>query len=207
MASIRHWCLVLDVRTVVEFMLGLRDLAKTRNSSVSNHMSNLMKRPLNRAILFVALMLLNSCASTPEKPVSKIQAQEVTTISDATITAEITKKEQESIKAEMSKDKTWFEKNLGDELVSTGPNGHPGTKARWIAHLTDPAEKFISQDIENMKVMAYGNVAVATYRWIQKRDKKGPDAMELLQYTDVWVKRNGDWQMVATHGSYVSDPK
>ncbi|MBK7600272.1 MAG: nuclear transport factor 2 family protein [Acidobacteria bacterium] len=165
-------------------------------------------RPILNISMWVALTLLcSSCASITEKPVTSTQLLELTNISDANVTAEITKKEQESIKAEMSKDKVWFEKNLGDELVSTGPNGHPGTKARWIAHLMDPAEKFISQEIENMKVMTYGYTAVATYKWIQKQDKKGPDAVETIQYTDVWVKRNGDWQMVATHGSFVSDSK
>lgn len=64
-----------------------------------------------------------------------------------------------------------------------------------------------SSKLEDIRVQVYGDAAVVTLRSIEKGTTyKGKDLSGHYRWTDVFVKRNGSWQMVATHGTRIEKP-
>jgi ketosteroid isomerase-like protein len=58
-----------------------------------------------------------------------------------------------------------------------------------------------------LKVRVYGDAAVANYIFTQSGNRQtGPYTNRQSRYTDVWVRRSGAWQVVATHGSNITPP-
>lgn len=60
---------------------------------------------------------------------------------------------------------------------------------------------------EDAKVVALGDTAIATYRFVVTF--KGPNLEQRRRYrtTNVWSKRDGRWQIVAAHTAFVLDPQ
>jgi hypothetical protein len=63
------------------------------------------------------------------------------------------------------------------------------------------AYKITYLDLDNFKVRVFGDTAVATYGQTEKSQYQGKDNSGHYVYTDVWVRRNGNWQIVATQGT------
>ena len=60
---------------------------------------------------------------------------------------------------------------------------------------------------EDVKVVALGDTAIANYRFVVT--VKGPkrDLRRRYRTTNVWVKREGRWQIVAAHMAFLLDPQ
>ena len=54
-----------------------------------------------------------------------------------------------------------------------------------------------------MRVNVYGETAVMRSHYKQHATVQGKDRSGELLLTDVWVKRDGRWQVVARHSSFV----
>jgi ketosteroid isomerase-like protein len=61
-----------------------------------------------------------------------------------------------------------------------------------------------SSKSEDMKVQVYRDTAVVTYRSTDKGNYKGNDISGRYRWTDVFVKRNGRWQVVSTQGTRIA---
>jgi ketosteroid isomerase-like protein len=112
--------------------------------------------------------------------------------------------EQELVKGLMAGDASMFERYLSETYIFTAPDGVVTDKAQTIADIKSGDLKFQSSKLDNMKVQAYGDTAIATYGSTDKGSYKGKDISGLFRWTDVFVKRNGRWQIVAGHGTPVS---
>jgi len=60
--------------------------------------------------------------------------------------------------------------------------------------------------IDGIKVRVFGDTAVVTYGQTEKSQYKGKDSSGRTMWTDIFVKRNGKWQLVANHSSRVEAP-
>lgn len=76
-------------------------------------------------------------------------------------------------------------------------------KAQSIGELKSGDLKLQSASLDDAKVQVYGDTAIVTYSSNDKGTYKGKDISGKTRWTDVFVKRNGKWQLVATHGSRV----
>jgi ketosteroid isomerase-like protein len=72
-----------------------------------------------------------------------------------------------------------------------------------IADLKSGDLKIESSTPDDMKVQVYGNTAVVTYGTIDKGTYKGKDLSGKYRWMDVFVRRNGRWQIVAGQGTPV----
>ncbi len=92
---------------------------------------------------------------------------------------------------------------LADKFVSTGSDGKVQNKAESLA--TAKATKYDSAAYEDVKVMVFGDSAVATGVFKAKgTDPSGKPLDVNERWTDTWVKMpNGKWQCVASHQSSV----
>ncbi len=90
---------------------------------------------------------------------------------------------------------------LADKFVSTGNDGKVTSKTQMLA--TAKATKYVTAEYEDVKVIVYGDVAIATGGFIAKGTDASGKPMDLHErWTDTWVKMpNGQWQCVATHSS------
>lgn len=106
-----------------------------------------------------------------------------------------------------------------DDLLMTGVMGEPtctkealtSEMKRGITERETAAASGrhieMSVEHEDMKVSAHGDTAITNYRLVVKA--KGPDVDVHHRYraTNVWLKRDGRWQIVAGHTAFVLDPK
>jgi ketosteroid isomerase-like protein len=93
------------------------------------------------------------------------------------------------------------ERYLASTYVFTGPDGTVENKAQAIADVKSGDLKLQSASLDGAKVQVYGNTAVVTYSSNDKGTYKGKDISGMTRWTDVFVKDNGRWQVVASHGT------
>ncbi len=93
------------------------------------------------------------------------------------------------VTGDMSKRRIYF----ADDFIGTDKKGRRYSKAD-ITRETGPAKYTISNELESVQVRFFGNTAIAhgSERWEKKDGSKGR-----WVWTDVWVLRNGSWQIVA----------
>jgi ketosteroid isomerase-like protein len=85
-----------------------------------------------------------------------------------------------------------------DDLTDIDPQGKLNTKASDIADVKSGKLKFTEITNSEMKVRDYGNTAIATGVSAVKGTYDGKDISGNYRFTDVWNKRGGKWQIVAT---------
>jgi ketosteroid isomerase-like protein len=90
---------------------------------------------------------------------------------------------------------------LADTYTFTGPDGTIENKAQAIADLKSGDLKLQSASLDGAKVQVYGDTAVVTYNSNDKGTYKGKDITGKTRWTDVFVNRNGRWQVVASQGT------
>jgi ketosteroid isomerase-like protein len=90
---------------------------------------------------------------------------------------------------------------LADKFVSTGSDGKVTGKAETLA--TAKATKYDSVELEDVKVTAFGDTAIATGGFKAKgTDASGKPFDVNERWTDTWMKMpGGKWQCVASHVS------
>ena len=111
--------------------------------------------------------------------------------------------EQELLDSILKGDASVNERYLSDTYIFTGPDAVIVDKTRMIADLKSGDLKIESSTPDDMKVQVYGNAAVVTYGSTDKGTYKGKDLSGKYRWMDVFVKRNGRWQLVPGQGTPV----
>jgi ketosteroid isomerase-like protein len=109
--------------------------------------------------------------------------------------------ERELLAAVLKGDSSANERYLAETYVFTGPDGTVENKAQAIADLKSGDLKLQSASLDGAKVQVYGDTAVVTYSSNDKGTYKGKDISGKTRWTDVFVKHNGRWEVVASHGT------
>jgi hypothetical protein len=117
--------------------------------------------------------------------------------------AAVTKLENDTVKADLANDKTFYEKVLADDWTGGDSGGTWFTKAEVLKMMDDPEHnKTNSEKISELKVRAYGNnTAVATYKDTYDSLIKGEHRTRTVIATDTFVKTGSEWKAVAGHAS------
>ena len=135
------------------------------------------------------------------------------------IEQEILTLEDQLLQAKRTLDIDALQRLYADDLMLTGVLGEPTcSKPAIIEEVTrgraeresaiaggKPIE--MSCDNEAVKVAAHGDTAVATYRFVVKAKGENINVNRRYCTTNVWIKRQGRWQIVAAHTAFVIDPK
>lgn len=115
----------------------------------------------------------------------------------------ITQMEQDWAVALVKRDMTVIDRLEAPEYMFSAPDGSLSTKAEANAEIKTGAMVIESFKIDDLKVRIIGDTAVAYGLETEKSTYKGKDSSGQYRFTDVFVKRNGVWQAVATHVSKV----
>ena len=111
--------------------------------------------------------------------------------------------EQQWLQSQKTNNPELFAPLLADKFVNTNSEGKVSGKAEALANAK--AIKYDSAEYENLRVMAFGDTAIATGSFKAKgTDASGKLFDEHERFTDTWVKMpSGQWQCVASHTSTV----
>lgn len=99
-----------------------------------------------------------------------------------------------------------LERILAPEYVSTGSDGRLMTRDQVFARRKSGQVTFTGFTQDDYRVHVIGDAAIVTGRSTIKGIRDGKDWSGQERWTDVFVRRNGRWQAVATHSSRVATP-
>jgi len=133
-----------------------------------------------------------SSSATPAVTAATAPAENVTEV--------ITGLEQDWVRAIVAKDTATLSRLLVDDFIGTTDALQYG-KADAIEDVQTGTHETLT--LNNLLVHSYGDVAVATMDQNEKSRHGKEDFSGHFLFTDVWVKQNGQWHAVASHGSRI----
>ena len=147
-----------------------------------------MQRIVLNALAGIAVCLAVAQAMAAEKKAKNANDEQV-----------IKQLEQEWAEALQKRDQAAIDRIVARDWMLTDPEGALITKGQADADLNSGALKFESFKLDAMTVRVYGDTAVVHGLETEKSSYKGKDTSGQYRFTDVFVKRNGRWQAIATH--------
>jgi ketosteroid isomerase-like protein len=111
--------------------------------------------------------------------------------------------EMQWLKAQRTNNADLVEPLLAEGFTNTSSDGKVSNKAETIAQTK--ATKYASVDYPNLKVMVFGDTAIAIGGFrATGTDASGKPLHDNERFTDTWTKMaNGKWECVASHQSPV----
>jgi len=111
--------------------------------------------------------------------------------------------ERDWSQASLKKDIDTLNKIMADDWVNIDFQGKVVTKAQTIASLKSGLPATQAAGLGEMKVRVFGDSAIVTGSDTGKSGSKGKEVIEKYLWTDVFVRRNGRWQAVASQSTKV----
>jgi hypothetical protein len=108
--------------------------------------------------------------------------------------------EKDGVKADLAGDPTFYKNVLAEDWTRGDSDGTYFTKAGLLNLMADTKSiKTNSENISELKVRVYGNTAVATdtYDILIKGERRAHSII----VTDTFVKMDGEWKQISSHGS------
>lgn len=90
---------------------------------------------------------------------------------------------------------------LAADFIITVEDGKTYGKEGYISHSADSSVQVESAELSDLRVRIHGNVAVVTGAYHEAGSSKGKHYEYRDRLTDVWMKEDGKWQVVASHYS------
>lgn len=121
---------------------------------------------------------------------------------------EILRLEEDLTRTEMRVDIEALDRIYADDIMVTAPIGLCVDKPAVMAEVQQAADKAKVEryDKDDLKVRAYGDTAVTSYRITAKAMFEGIEINRQFCITNVWMKRGGRWQIVARHTANLEQP-
>lgn len=104
--------------------------------------------------------------------------------------------EKQRFDAQVSKNYAVLEQVLSDDLLYTHSSGNTDGKQSYIQSIRDGKSNYAAIEPQEQKVRVYGNTAVINGVCLVKMNNNNQPTELKLRYTDVYVKKGKQWQMV-----------
>lgn len=156
---------------------------------------------IGRLIILVTL-IVTSCVLT--------LAQQAQPPRPTTAEEEVRKLEREWLDAYEQNNPEAMDRIVADDFTITFPNGAIQTKPQLMAMVKRPRRpgqprmRFSTEDVQSR---TYGDTVILIGRVITEYERDGKTVKEQSRYTDTYVRRKGQWQVVASHLSNVEEAK
>jgi ketosteroid isomerase-like protein len=149
-----------------------------------------------------------ACSRSPSGRVSSDTSVSTGVLSVETVRRELTHAEDEWEDALKAHDAAFFERTMSDDFVGTTVEGI-SDKTSLVRVNADTSVTVDSVGRSDEKIRIYGNgtVGVITGRFAERGHIGSRHLGVEFRYTEVWVKRNGRWQVVAGHYTPVEQAK
>jgi ketosteroid isomerase-like protein len=106
--------------------------------------------------------------------------------------------EHEWVNAAARNDADAYSRVLADDFVGNWSDGSKTTKSEEVQMLRSGKETYGENEIIEISVRIYGMTAIASGRNRESSVIKGKNATGIYSFTDVFLKRGGHWQIVAS---------
>jgi hypothetical protein len=117
--------------------------------------------------------------------------------------AELALIEQRLARAWVDGDRATIDHIIADDWTTTDLTGRVRTKAEVMADMFANGTKPVAaMSIDDVRVRLLGTVAIVTGRTIARATGSTIDVV--LRFTDVFVQRDGRWQVVASQGTRIA---
>ncbi len=121
---------------------------------------------------------------------------------DSEAVAAVTKVENESIKAALANDASFYSKVLASDYTGGTSRGTWDTKTSTLADMKDVKNnKTTSQTLSDLKVRVHGDLAIATYSTTYDALIQGQHYARTVLCTDTLQQQSGAWMLMANHCS------
>ena len=151
-----------------------------------------------RKIFIITALLALSLALSAQQPGAH---------SDANPVAEGEIKALELKLAELIVHGGWDEyaKHLASDYLHTRDNGHVESKDEALASLRDVKRKIIVVEMEpaDLAIRIYGDTAVSNAEFTTSVRESGQVKTRRTRQTDVFMKRDGQWYLIAGQGTMI----
>jgi len=122
---------------------------------------------------------------------------------DAT-TAALVDIEQQLTKLILAGDRDGYSAFLADDWSVINTDGNILTKEQVLREMFVTGQRQIDAiAVDDVKVRPLGDVAIVTGRTIASGKLRGAAVTATLRFTDVFARRDGRWQIVASQGTRV----
>jgi ketosteroid isomerase-like protein len=118
-------------------------------------------------------------------------------------TADIRALEQQWDTANLRGDAAALDRVLADDFILTGDDGKVHPKAEVISELKSRNITYHSAKTEDLKIILHGDAAVVSGQWRGSYNNRGKTINLLERFTNFYVRRDGQWRCVASHGSAI----
>jgi len=162
-----------------------------------------MKRFFATLALAVVSTFLAACTqnAAPVTEPSPVVTASPTADDSAATEEDIIKFERDWVAAIVNKDVAALERILAEDFVGTSVRGETFRKAQAIEDIKKGAYVVQSMNMDEVSANVYGDAAVAFTSQEEKSAYDGVNSSGHFHFTNTWIKRNGSWQVVASHGS------
>ena len=136
------------------------------------------------------------------RPVRRVDCDPSANRAEADVVTAISNLENDAVKADLAGDPAFYQKVLAEDWTRGDSDGTYYTKAELLKLMADTKNiKTNSEKLSELKVRAYGNTAVATYKDTYDILIRGEHRAHTIIATDTFVKMGSTWKQVASHGS------
>lgn len=125
--------------------------------------------------------------------------------SNSAMEQEIQRLHREYVHAQLTNNIAMLERIWADDHIFTNTFGIVQTKAERLADAKSGTRKILEMEGVDVKVRVYGNTAVVTGRASIKMQLRGQELSFQARGIDVYVKKNGRWQVVASQATRIAD--
>jgi len=108
--------------------------------------------------------------------------------------------EQRLARAWTQHDRAFIESLLAPEWSVTQADGGTLTRSAVLGTFFD-AVQFDSNVIDDVTVVLFGDTAIVRGRTVASASLNGEPVNARIRFTDVFLRRNGRWQVIASHAS------
>jgi ketosteroid isomerase-like protein len=106
-------------------------------------------------------------------------------------------------KATRAKDTAALKRIIAEDWVATNEMGKILNREEYLSQTTANTDVIQSNENTDMRVRVFGDTAVVTGGLTEKGTRNGTAYTDTYKWTDVFVKRGGHWQAVASQWAKV----
>ena len=170
--------------------MSTRGLARVEKSFLQIQIER--KSNMKQAIAIAALLLAGVASTAAQSPTSNRTEQELKRLT------------REVSDSALRGDKAVAERYLADKYIETDGFGKVATRAKVLANYPGvPASMKATMDLEDIQVHVYGDTAVVSTRGVMHLEANGQKIINSYRVTDIWMRRNAGWQLIAEHYSNI----
>ncbi len=147
------------------------------------------------------LLRMLACATVVMGSLSPLS---VSTTQATNVAQELIRIEHRLAKALVERDLEAYNSLLAADWTTIDLAGRVLSKSQVLQELSSKDREIEAATIDDIKVKELGDVAVVTGRTVAAGSYRGQRSSVVLRFTDVFVKRDGRWQVVASQGTQVS---